>query len=423
MNLRVSMYEAGVTLQRACGMEVEEVCRALRVDYVRENEHLGTMGAVAGLTAAEASQRRALHGSNELHHDEEDPLWKRFLGQFNDPMIGLLGVSALISVIVGSYDDAISISLVRSHGTRGPHGPCCAIPIPPALMLWPRARRLATLAAVLFIRWLICHCTLHMCGGSLASVLRRWVSCLWCQAVVIVTIVAFVQEYRSDQSLAALSELAPPQCDVYRNGHLRRVATSELVVGDLVELKAGDRVPADLRVTMAVQLTIDESTLTGETTPAKKRVESIAGPAAELADRRNCAYMGTNVVSGRGAGLVVSVGDSTEFGSVFALMRDSGETRTPLQVRVCRRRYGVVCVSALAPTCADSYLNLCGVAPARVVCSTRWTRWASACPSCHWPSSLSSRSWVGSPASRSWRCSPSVSASRSPPSPKDCPSS
>ena len=129
------MYEAGVTLQRACGMDVEEVCRALRVDYVRENEHLGTMGAVAGLTAAEATQRRALHGSNELHHDEEDPLWKRFLGQFNDPMIGLLGVSALISVIVGSYDDAISISLVRSHGTRGPHGPCparriCAVPSP-----------------------------------------------------------------------------------------------------------------------------------------------------------------------------------------------------------------------------------------------------------------------------------------------------
>jgi len=170
-------------------------------------------------------------------------------------------------------------------------------------------------------------------------------ACWWRgrQAVVIVTIVAFVQEYRSDQSLAALSQLAPPQCRVRRDGQVCQVSTCDVVIGDVVELTAGDRVPADLRLVLGVSLRIDEATLTGETRPAAKTHHRVEGPTVELSDRSNCAFMGTNVVQGRGVGVVVSVGDQTEFGAVFAIMRDSTETRTPLQVGLS------VCVCVCAP--------------------------------------------------------------------------
>ena len=115
---------------------------------------------------------------------------------------------------------------------------------------------------------------------------------------------------------------------------MARIPTSQLVLGDVVDLKAGDRVPADLRLSSAVQLHIDEATLTGETRPAVKRAAAIHTPVHQIADRRNCAFMGTSVVHGRGTGIVVSIGAATEFGSVFAMMRDSGETRTPLQERM-----------------------------------------------------------------------------------------
>ena len=113
------MLDNRITVQQACGMEVSDVCRALHIGYNPKNENRGPTGAVAGLTTAEADQRRSLYGSNELEQDEEEPLWRKFLEQFKDPMIGLLGVSALVSVLVGSYDDAISITLVRSSRHLG----------------------------------------------------------------------------------------------------------------------------------------------------------------------------------------------------------------------------------------------------------------------------------------------------------------
>lgn len=95
------------------------MCNSLGVTYLREHEHRGVVGPVSGISAAEATRRLALLGPNEMRQDEPEPLWRKFLEQFQDPMIGLLGVSALLSLVVGQYDDAVSISLVRMWCASG----------------------------------------------------------------------------------------------------------------------------------------------------------------------------------------------------------------------------------------------------------------------------------------------------------------
>lgn len=97
--------------------------------------------------------------------------------------------------------------------------------------------------------------------------------------------------------------------------------------GDLITFNTGDRIPADLRITSATDLEIDESTLTGETRPAKKSIDAITEGGMGLgglpiAERRNIAFMGTLVRNGRGAGVVVGTGEQSEFGVVFAMMQE-----------------------------------------------------------------------------------------------------
>ncbi|KAK4704970.1 hypothetical protein P7C70_g1229, partial [Phenoliferia sp. Uapishka_3] len=111
-----------------------------------------------------------------------------------------------------------------------------------------------------------------------------------------------------------------------------------LVPGDLITFSTGDRIPADLRLTSAHQLDIDESTLTGETHPARKQVEAISNDGTmgvgglPISERRNIAFMGTLVRNGRGEGVVVGTGVQSEFGVVFAMMQEIGDRKTPLQL-------------------------------------------------------------------------------------------
>lgn len=129
-------------------------------------------------------------------------------------------------------------------------------------------------------------------------------------AVVIVMSVATIQEYKSDQSLAALSKLAPHTCHVTRDGRVAVAEASELVPGDIVQVSGGDRIPADMRLLDSHALYIDESSLTGENEPAAKDARAIALPTAgapnaiaatvvPTADRHCIGYMGTLVRSGR----------------------------------------------------------------------------------------------------------------------------
>lgn len=149
-------------------------------------------------------------------------------------------------------------------------------------------------------------------------------------ALFFVVVVGFVQEYRSEQSLKALGTLVPPSAHLTRGGKHRTVLASHLVPGDIVKIAIGDRVPADIRLIEAVHLHIDESALTGETTPVEKHTEKISGN-AHLAERQNSAFMGTLVTAGRGVGVVVGTGKDTEFGQIFAIMSEIEKPKTPLQ--------------------------------------------------------------------------------------------
>ncbi|MED6250911.1 ATPase, P-type (transporting), HAD superfamily, subfamily IC [Ataeniobius toweri] len=239
-----------LTSRKACELPVNEVACILQADLQ------------SGLTQEEVTRRRVYHGWNEFDISEDEPLWKKYISQFKDPLILLLLASAVISVIMHQFDDAISITV----------------------------------------------------------------------AIIIVVTVAFVQEYRSEKSLEELGKLVPPECHCIRDGHLEHLLARELVPGDTVCLSVGERVPADLRLFEASGLSIDESSLTGETHPSSKST-SPQQPASngDMASRSNIAFMGTLVRCGKAKGIVIGTGESSEFGEVFKMMQAEEAPKTPLQ--------------------------------------------------------------------------------------------
>ena len=152
--------------------------------------------------------------------------------------------------------------------------------------------------------------------------------------VVINAIVGFYQEYRAEKSLAALRKMLPLRTHVRRGGRKLDIDAETLVAGDVVLLEAGDRVPADGRLTVAVHLDIDESTLTGESQPAGKQASVLAGLDLPLGDRLNMAYMNTMVTRGRAELLVTATGMQTEMGQLSKQLAMTREMPSPLQVQL-----------------------------------------------------------------------------------------
>ena len=152
--------------------------------------------------------------------------------------------------------------------------------------------------------------------------------------VLFAVLLGFFQEYRASRALEALREMAAPAAHVLRDGEEVTVPARELVPGDLVVLRAGDRIPADLRLIEAVNLAVDEAALTGESTPSQKVTDAIGAAALPLGDRRNMSYAGTMAVHGRGRGLVVATGMGTEFGHIARLVESVESSRTPLQLNL-----------------------------------------------------------------------------------------
>lgn len=148
--------------------------------------------------------------------------------------------------------------------------------------------------------------------------------------LVVNTVVGFVTELRAVRSMDALDALTRTVADVVRDGHRDEIDAVDLVVGDVVEVESGDRIPADLRLIEVNDLTVEESALTGESEPVAKQVEPVEAE-VELADRTGLAFMGTTVRSGRGRGVVVATGLATEVGRVAELTRRTGVGRAPLQ--------------------------------------------------------------------------------------------
>ncbi len=153
--------------------------------------------------------------------------------------------------------------------------------------------------------------------------------------VVLNTVLGIVQESKAEKAVAALQKLSAPHTKVRRGGNVIVVPSSQLVPGDIVLLEAGDSVPADMRLIKAASLKIEEAALTGESVPSDKTVNAISGGEdTPLGDRINMAYMGTNVTYGRGEGVVVYTGMSTEMGKIADILSNTQEEKTPLQQKL-----------------------------------------------------------------------------------------
>ncbi|MFA4991199.1 MAG: calcium-transporting P-type ATPase, PMR1-type [Candidatus Omnitrophota bacterium] len=174
-------------------------------------------------------------------------------------------------------------------------------------------------------------------GAALVSgFLKEWVDAWAIIAIVMLNaILGFIQEYRAEKSLQALKRLSSPKAKVIRDGERRVVKTADLVPGDLVELEAGDNVPADCRVVwLTPNFTAQEASLTGESTPVAKTVLSLKEKEMPLADRANMVYAGTAVSSGKARAIVVETGMRTELGRIAGMIQDIGREDTPLQKRL-----------------------------------------------------------------------------------------
>jgi Ca2+-transporting ATPase len=151
--------------------------------------------------------------------------------------------------------------------------------------------------------------------------------------VLFATTLGFIQEYRAERAMEALKRMSAPTSSVIRDGQEIEIPAREIVPGDVVTIQTGDKIPADCRLTEAVNLKTDEAPLTGESVPIEKTVAPLPGEVS-IGDRRNMAFMGTTAVWGRGKAIVTSTGMQTEFGKIATLIQEVEEEPTPLQVNL-----------------------------------------------------------------------------------------
>ena len=231
---------------------IEEVARLLETDLKR------------GLTAREAQARLEKYGPNELQEQPRPGFWRMLLDQFNQFLVLILIVSAVVSFFLGEYLDS----------------------------------------------------------GAIMAI------------VVLNAILGVVQESKAEEALAALQKMAAPNAAVLRDGHLLTIPARDVVPGDVVLLETGNYIPADVRLTESANLRIEEASLTGESVPVEKEANLVLEKDLPLGDRRNSAYTSTLVSYGRGKGIVVATGMSTEIGLIAEMIQSYEEEPTPLQVRL-----------------------------------------------------------------------------------------
>lgn len=172
-------------------------------------------------------------------------------------------------------------------------------------------------------------------AGVIALCMKEWNDAVIIVVVVLLNaIVGMVQEGRARRALEALKHMSTPKAHVIRDGVVREIDAAELVVGDLVVLEAGNRVPADIRLTDSHMLSVAEGELTGESVPIHKDAGGVCKRQMPLGDRVNMVYMSTLITMGRGRGIVVATGMDTEIGHIAHLINESKEELTPLQKKL-----------------------------------------------------------------------------------------
>jgi len=175
-------------------------------------------------------------------------------------------------------------------------------------------------------------------GAAVVSgILQEWIDAVAILAIVLLNaVLGFVQEYRAEQSLAALKKLSVTMARIIRDGVLSSIPARDVVPGDLIQIEAGDHVPADARIVYATGLRTQEAALTGESTPVDKFSDPLSGDSLPIAEQANRLFLGTAVSSGKGRALVVATGRQTELGRIATLMQSAEREPTPLQRRLAQ---------------------------------------------------------------------------------------
>jgi len=251
-----------------------------------------------GISEGEAAARLEKYGPNELVQTHRISKWRILAGQFAEPLVIVLIIAAVISA---------SLGVIRGG-----------------------SEEFLDAAVIAFV-------------------------------IVVNGLLGFYQEYRAERSILALKAMAAPRAKVLRGGKSLTIASRELVPGDLVLLAAGDRVPADVRLTEVASLRVNEASLTGESSAVSKTTDALKGEVF-LADRKNLGFLGTIVEVGRGKGLVVGTGMATELGQIAKSVQEEESSETPLQKQLDRlgKQLGVIIVAICALVFAIGFLQAAG---------------------------------------------------------------
>jgi len=152
--------------------------------------------------------------------------------------------------------------------------------------------------------------------------------------LILNALMGFIQEYRAEKAVQALKRMATPYARVVRDGQIKEIPSTQIVPGDIILLETGMIVPADGRLIEAINLQVDESSLSGESLPVEKNCEPISEEGVPLTERYNLVFSGTIITSGHGKAVVFNTGMQTEMGKITKLIQESGEKKTPLQERM-----------------------------------------------------------------------------------------
>ncbi len=172
-------------------------------------------------------------------------------------------------------------------------------------------------------------------AAIISGFLKEWLDAGAILVIVIMNaLLGFIQEYRAEKAISALKKLSAPMAKVIRDGVLKVIPANEVVPGDLVQVEAGDHIPADARLISVAYFQTQEASLTGESTPVVKSSEKISEDNVPIGERKNMIYMGTSVVSGKATAIVIETGMRTELGKIAEMIEETEKEETPLQKRL-----------------------------------------------------------------------------------------
>ena len=234
-----------------------------------------------GLAAAQVAESQRQFGVNRLTPLPREPVWKKFLSKFDDAIIKILLAATLLKTIVDLF--AVSVLL----------GASCLASIVIVLLTLALARLRVWIPTAMFILAIL------LVGSSVAAGHPSYEGLAVMLAVVLATGVAFFSEYKSDREFEILNtQKESLRSKVLRGGSITSLPMEDVVVGDRVFLETGDEIPADGRLVKAVELSIDQSLMTGES-EAVRKFASAEDDSTDGPEQPGCVYRGTQVVDGR----------------------------------------------------------------------------------------------------------------------------